>query len=173
MLEEQIGKDYIQAMKDRDSVRSSTLSFLRAQMKNVIIDKKVKGLSDEDVITVIKKQIKQRQDSIAQFKQGGREDLVQKEQAEADFLSAYLPASLSDEELRAIARDDARGMHEHRVDHARVVQRLGQRPARRVECLREGGMFPRGGLSAGGGPDAGPQGKNAVVEPVETGPAGE
>ncbi len=102
MLEEQIGKDYIQAMKDRDSVRSSTLSFLRAQMKNVIIDKKVKGLSDEDVITVIKKQIKQRQDSIAQFEKGGRQDLAGKETAEMAILKSYLPEEMSQQELEGL-----------------------------------------------------------------------
>jgi uncharacterized protein len=102
MLEEQIGKDYIQAMKDRDSVRSSTISFLRAQMKNVIIDKKVKNLNDEEVIAIIKKQIKQRQDSIAQFEKGGRQDLAAKETAELAILKSYLPEEMSQQALEGV-----------------------------------------------------------------------
>jgi uncharacterized protein YqeY len=62
MLEEKISKDYVQAMKDRDKTASSTLSFLRAQLKSVHIDKRVEKLEDPEVIAVIKKQIKQRQD---------------------------------------------------------------------------------------------------------------
>ncbi|MBN1870366.1 MAG: GatB/YqeY domain-containing protein [Candidatus Omnitrophica bacterium] len=99
MLEEQISKDYVKAMKDRDTLRSSTLSFLRAQMKNVIIEKKVDKLKDEEVIAVIKKQIKQRQDSIAQFELGGRQDLVSKEAAELAILKSYLPEEMSEQEL--------------------------------------------------------------------------
>lgn len=100
MLEEQIGKDYVQAMKDRDSMRSSTLSFLRAQLKNVHIEKRVKSLEDADVVAVIKKQIKQRQDSIEQYTKGGREDLVQKESAELAVLKSYLPAEMTEAELK-------------------------------------------------------------------------
>ncbi len=64
MLEDQLQKDYIQAMKDRDAVKSSTVNFLRAQLKNVRIEKRAAALEDTDVVVVIKKQIKQRQDSI-------------------------------------------------------------------------------------------------------------
>ncbi len=62
MLEEQITKDYIQAMKNKDSLKSSTLNFLRAQIKNVRIEKRVEAVEESDVIAVIKKQVKQRQD---------------------------------------------------------------------------------------------------------------
>jgi len=55
MLEEQINKDYIQAMKAKDTAKSSTLNFLRAQLKNVSIEKKADQLEDVDVIAVLKK----------------------------------------------------------------------------------------------------------------------
>jgi len=99
MLEEQIGKDYIKAMKDRDTMKSSTLSFLRAQMKNVLIEKKAEKLKDEEVIAVIKKQVKQRQDSIVQYEKGGRQDLAGKEAAELAILKDYLPEEMSEQEL--------------------------------------------------------------------------
>ena len=57
MLEEQISKDYIQAMKDKDSLRSSTVNFLRAQLKNHKINNQLDALEDKDVLVVIKKQV--------------------------------------------------------------------------------------------------------------------
>ena len=105
MLEDQIGKDYIKAMKDRDAVRSSTLSFLRAQMKNVLIEKRIESLKDEDVIVVIKKQVKQRQDSILQYEKGGRQDLAGKESAELAILKSYLPEEMPEQELEGFVTE--------------------------------------------------------------------
>src|SRR5665213_3029612 len=89
-LEDKISQDYVQAMKARDSFSSSVLSFLRAQIKNVKVDKRLEQVSDEDTISVIKKQVKQRQDSITQFKAGGRTDLAEKEEKEMVILKNYL-----------------------------------------------------------------------------------
>src|SRR3989338_2314922 len=105
MLEQKITNDYIQAMKSKETAKASALSFLRAQIKNVMIDKHVEKVADEDVIAVIKKQVKQRQDSIEQFKQGGRADLVAKETAELALLQSYLPAEISNEQLTAIVQE--------------------------------------------------------------------
>ncbi len=102
MLEEQITNDYKQAMKDKDPIKVSTLSFLRAQLKYAMIDKKLEKLPDVEVITVIKKQVKQRQDSITQFEQGGRQDLADKEKTELDILRGYLPQEMSTEELKGL-----------------------------------------------------------------------
>ena len=105
MLEEKILSDYKEAMKSQDKIKSSTLSFLRAEMMNVAIAKKKKALDDNEVIAVIKKQVKQRQDSIEQFKQGNRQDLVAKEEAELRILKSYLPPELSDEEVKKIIEE--------------------------------------------------------------------
>lgn len=102
MLEEQIQKDYVQSMKDRNVLRSSTVSFLRAQLKNVRIEKRSDHLEDSEVIGVIKKQIKQRQDSIEQYQKGGRQDLADKESAELAILKGYLPQEMSESELMDI-----------------------------------------------------------------------
>ena len=104
-LEDKISQDYVTAMKARDSFRSSVLSFLRAQIKNIKIDKRVEKVSEEDVLTVIKKQIKQRQDSIAQFTSGNRLDLAEKEQKETDVLQGYLPAQASPEVIGAVIEE--------------------------------------------------------------------
>lgn len=104
MLEQKINKDYVQAMKERDAFKISVLSFLRSQLKNVQIDSKAKELSDAEVVAVIKKQIKQRQESIAQFEQGNRQDLASKEKNEMDLLQAYLPPQASPEECASAVR---------------------------------------------------------------------
>ena len=101
-LEDKISQDYIQAMKDKNSLKSSTLSFLRAQIKYVKIEKRVEKVEDVDVVAVIKKQIKQRQDSIAQFEQGARQDLADKEKAELVILKEYLPQEMSADSLRPV-----------------------------------------------------------------------
>ena len=99
LLEDKISQDYVQAMKARDSFTSSVLSFLRAQIKNVKVDKRLEQVPDEDVISVIKKQVKQRLDSIAQFRAGGRTDLAEKEEKELVILKKYLPPEMSAEQL--------------------------------------------------------------------------
>lgn len=105
MLEEKILNDYKEAMKARDSLRSSVLSCLRAEIKNVEIAKNKNSLDDHEVVAVIKKQIKQRQDSIEQFRSGSRDDLADKEVKELKILEVYLPAQLSEEELKKIIEE--------------------------------------------------------------------
>jgi len=102
MLEEQISKDYIKAMKGGDKVRSLTLNYLRAQIKNILIEKRVDKLEDSDVILVIKKQVKQRQESIIQYEKGGRQDLAGKESVELTILKEYLPEEMSEQELEKL-----------------------------------------------------------------------
>ncbi|MBF0510929.1 MAG: GatB/YqeY domain-containing protein [Candidatus Omnitrophica bacterium] len=104
-LEEKISQDYVSAMKARDSLTSSVVSFLRAQIKNVKVDKRLDVVSDDEVIGVIKKQVKQRQDSIAQFKAGNRMDLADKEEKELNILKGYLPAEMPLEQLKIIIEE--------------------------------------------------------------------
>jgi len=105
MLEEKIFNDYKEAMKNKDTLKSAALSFLRAAMINVAIEKKKKNLDDNEVITVVKKQIKQHQDSIEQFQKGARQDLADKETKEMEILKSYLPLELSSEEIKKIIKE--------------------------------------------------------------------
>lgn len=102
MLEEKILDDYKQAMKDRQALKISVLSFLRAEILNLAVAMKKNKLEDIEVISVIRKQIKQRQDSIEQFNKGGREDLADKENKELEILKVYLPKELSGDEINKI-----------------------------------------------------------------------
>ena len=105
MLEEKILNDYKEALKCRDTLKSSVLSFLRAEMMNVALAKKKKMLDDFEVISVIKKQIKQRQDSIEQFTKGSRLDMAEKEKKEQEILKTYLPPELSAQEIKKIIEE--------------------------------------------------------------------
>lgn len=105
MLEEKILNDYKEAMKARDTVRTSLLSCLRAEFMNAALAKKKDKLDDSDCLMVIKKQVKQHQDSIDQFQKGGRMDLVEKEAKELVVLKSYLPEELPEEEIKKVIEE--------------------------------------------------------------------
>jgi len=104
-LEEKLLSDYKEAMKSRDTLRSSVLSFLRSDMMNVAVAKKKAKLDDSEAIGVIKKQIKQHQDSVDQFTKGNRPDMAEKEAKELEILKTYLPPELSIDEIKRIIEE--------------------------------------------------------------------
>lgn len=101
MIKERIREDMKAAIRAHDADHLSTIRLLLAAVKQREIDEKIEA-TDAQVTEVIAKMVKQRRDSIQQYRAGGREDLAQKEQAEIDVLSGYLPKQLSDEEIGAI-----------------------------------------------------------------------
>ncbi len=105
-MREQVTKDMATAMKAGEKDKLSTLRMLLSAVKYKEVDAKHQ-LSDEEVIAVVSTLLKQRQDSVEQFKLGGREDLVEKESREIEFLRAYLPPQLSQEEVREIIKKAA------------------------------------------------------------------
>jgi hypothetical protein len=105
MLEERIFNDYKAAMKAKDTHKSSVLSFLRADIMNVAIAKKKAKLDDTEVIGVVRKQIKARQEAIEQFTKGNRQDLADKESRELEVLKSYLPKELPQEEINKIIEE--------------------------------------------------------------------
>ena len=101
-LTERIDSDLKTAMKEKNELTLSTIRMLKAAIKNKEIDKKVKALSDQEILEVLQKQVKQRRDSIAEFEKAKRTDLVNKEKSEAAILEKYLPKGLSEAELKAL-----------------------------------------------------------------------
>lgn len=99
-----VDADLTAALKASDKPKLSVLRLLKAAAKNRQIDKGG-DLSDEEVTALIVTLIKQRRESIEQFTKGGRNDLVEQEQAEISILQAYLPAELSPEELDRLIRE--------------------------------------------------------------------
>ena len=100
MVREQILEDIKTAMKSGDTVRRDALRMLNSTLKQIEVDERI-TLSDERVFSVLQTEIKRRNESAAQYKAGGREDLAQKELGEAEIIGAYLPKQLSDDELGA------------------------------------------------------------------------
>ena len=98
-LTEKLRTDLTAAMKAQDKETLSTLRMIVAAMKNEQINAGHE-LSDEEAMTVIRKAIKQRQDSIEQYTKGNRPELAEKERAEMELLKQYLPPELSDEEIQ-------------------------------------------------------------------------
>jgi len=99
-LKARITDDMKTAMRARETERLGTIRLLQAAIKQREVDERVE-LDDAAVTAVIDKMIKQRKDSISQFEQAGRDDLVAKEKAEVDVLVAYMPAQLSEAEVAA------------------------------------------------------------------------
>lgn len=97
-LTEQIRADLTAAMKAQEKERLSTLRMLQSALKNEQINLGHE-LSDEEAMSVIRKSVKQRQDSIEQYTNAGRTELADKERAEMEILKSYLPAEMSEEEL--------------------------------------------------------------------------
>lgn len=99
-LTEQIQKDLIEAMKARDELRSSVLRMVKTALKMKEVEK-TRPLEDAESIQVLQTLVKQRRESVEQYRKGGREDLADKETKEIGILETYLPAAPSDEELGA------------------------------------------------------------------------
>lgn len=134
MLEEKILNDYKEALKSKDIIKSSVLSLLRSDFKYAAINKKKDLLEDNDVIPIIKKHIKQHQDSIEQFTKGNRQDLADKETKELAVLKLYLPEELPAEEVKKIIEEvvatiGAQGMK----DMGRVMKEVNAKIAGKAD----------------------------------------
>ncbi|MFA5841556.1 MAG: GatB/YqeY domain-containing protein [Candidatus Paceibacterota bacterium] len=105
-LHEQIKQSLKEAMLAKDEVRLTTIRGLLSAFTNELVSQKIKPgemLSDEDVLSVIRRAVKQRKDSIDQFTKGGRFELAEAEQAELNILEKYLPETMTLDKIRPIA----------------------------------------------------------------------
>ena len=102
-LKQKLTDDLRQAMKSGDEVRRSVIRLVMAAIKNAEIARQAAS-SDADILGIIAKEVRQRQESIESFKQGNRHDLVVKEEAEMAVLKEYLPQQMTREEIMAEAR---------------------------------------------------------------------
>jgi uncharacterized protein len=103
-LQSQIDDDIITAMRAKDSARLGTLRLLKAALKNAAIEKGAGDLEDSDAAAVIRKQVKQREDSIEGFEKGGRKELADAERAEIAVLTPYLPAAMGGAEISGLVK---------------------------------------------------------------------
>jgi len=105
-IPEEVDQKLKEAMRARDSETLNVLRMLKAAFKNVAIEKGDASvpLDDAEATAVIRKQIKQREDSIAGFEKGGRPEMADKERAEIKVLESFLPAALSEAEVETLAK---------------------------------------------------------------------
>ena len=111
-MRERIQNDIKDAMRGKDELRLSVLRMLSAAFHNRELEKRAKTgkaeeLSEEEMVSVIRSEVKKRRDAIGEFEKGGRKDLADKEAAELKVLEAYLPQELSDQEIEKIVREVA------------------------------------------------------------------
>ncbi|HZE57143.1 MAG TPA: GatB/YqeY domain-containing protein [Chthoniobacterales bacterium] len=104
-LPERIDADLKDAMRAKEAGKLSVLRGVKSALKYAAIEKADAALDDAAAVQVIRKQVKQRQDSIESFEKGGRPELAAKEKEELEILNAYLPKGLSAEELSALVRE--------------------------------------------------------------------
>jgi uncharacterized protein len=98
-LQEKIQAQMTEAMRNKDQLRLGVLRMMKTAIKNKEIEK-MKPLDDVEAVAVLNTLVKQRKDSIDQFRKGGREELAQKEEAEIKIIEEYLPAAASEDDIR-------------------------------------------------------------------------
>lgn len=105
-IKDLLTEDMKQAMKDKESgkLRLSVIRMARANIKNIEIDEK-RELSDDEVLAVLMKEVKMRQDSLEEFTKAGRDELAEQAKQEIAILRKYLPEQLADDELRAFVQE--------------------------------------------------------------------
>lgn len=105
MLLEQLKNDMKDAMKTKNKVQLNTIRMVNAAIQSVLhSSNKKENISDEDILAIIQKEVKMRNDSISEFEKGNRQDLIENTKQEINFLMKYLPKQLSKDEINTIVR---------------------------------------------------------------------
>ncbi len=132
-LHEQIEKDFLVAYKAKEDVRVAVLRMLKTAAKNRQVEL-MRPLTDEETLEVVARQVKQRQESIDQFRQAGRLEMAQREEAEMAVLQGYLPTQLTPEETRAaVAQAIAEVGASSPKDMGKVMQAVMARHKGRID----------------------------------------
>ena len=104
-LKEKILADLKEAMKSKEAEKLSAIRMLQAAIKNREIELRPNGITEQDVLAVLRKMVKQRKDSITEFEKAARNDLADKEKFELGVLEVYLPAQMSPEQLTTLVEE--------------------------------------------------------------------
>ena len=103
-LKDKLMDDLKQSMKNKEQIRKSVVILIRSAIKQKEVDERVE-VSEEDVLAIISKQMKQRKDALEEFKKAQREDLILQTEQEIEILTQYLPKQLTDDELESIIQE--------------------------------------------------------------------
>ena len=144
MLKEKLEQDLKDAMRAKDKLRMTTIRSLKSGLLEKEIEEREGGqasLSEEQQVAVLQKQAKQRRDAAEQYDQAGRDDLAQRERDELAIISEYLPAQLTDDEIRSAVHQIVAGMGEPapsmmgQVMGEAMRQLRGKADGRRVQAI--------------------------------------
>jgi uncharacterized protein YqeY len=144
MLRDDINAAVKEAMKAKEERKLSTLRMINSSIKNADIDARGQGkqpLSDDDILGLLQKMIKQRQESVEQYDKGGRAELAAQEREEIAVISAYLPKQMSEDEMKAaiaatISETGAAGMK----DMGKVIGALKAKYAGQMDFGKASGL---------------------------------
>jgi hypothetical protein len=103
-LKDKLMQDLKTAMKEKNKIKKSVITMIRAAIKQYEVDNRTE-INDDGVIEIIAKQLKQKKDAIEEFKKGDRQDLVDETEKEIEILLEYLPKQLSEDEIRVIVKE--------------------------------------------------------------------
>lgn len=103
-LKDRLMEDMKTSMKNKEVTKKSVITMIRASVKQKEVDERV-DLTDDQVIELIAKQLKQRKDALVEFEKAERQDLITQTEEEIEILASYLPQQLTEEELEAVVRD--------------------------------------------------------------------
>jgi len=103
-LKDKLMEDLKSAMKNKDTIRKNTVTMVRAAVKQREVDERIE-LTDEDILEIIAKQLKEKKMAIEEFKKGSRQDLVDTTESEIEILLEYLPEQLNEEEVEKIVKE--------------------------------------------------------------------
>jgi uncharacterized protein YqeY len=134
MIVKQVDEDLKTAMLARDVLRTGVLRMLKSALKYAATEQSSSELEDTAAAQVVRKQIKQRQDSVQSFSEAGRPELAEKEQLEIAILELYLPQSLSPSQIEELIKDAIRETGATSIrDMGKVMQRANELAAGRVD----------------------------------------
>lgn len=144
-LRERISTDLKQAMKDKDTTRLSTLRLISAAIKDRDIARRGEGedrqLTEAELVAILTRMVKQRQDSARAYEEGGRLELVEREKAEIAVIEDYLPRQLREDEIRkAIEKVITETGAQSIRDMGGVINKLKQRHAGQMDFGKVGPM---------------------------------
>jgi len=133
MLKEKLNEDLKKYMKEKNTLALNTVRLVIAEIKNKEVEKNSE-ITDEEILQIIRKQIKMREDSIQQFRSANREDLAEKEAQEREILKNYLPEDLTDEELDKIIQETIKELNaSSKKDFGRVIKEVIQKVQGRAD----------------------------------------
>lgn len=132
-LKQTLNETLVTAMKAKEQDKVNVLRSIQAAIKQVEVDKRIE-LSDTDILSVLQKQVKQRQESLSIYKDNGREDLANKEQFEIDIISQFLPTPLTEDELKEIVSQVVTELQATSIkDMGKVMNEVKTRTAGKAE----------------------------------------